>query len=56
VLHSLRVVEVELGLTHRLEVETSLGTALTPALRLSSMALVWLQGAAFELTDHARAH
>jgi hypothetical protein len=55
-LYSLRLVEVEVGQTHRLEVETSLGTAVTPALRLSSMALVWLQGAAFELPRHPRAH
>jgi hypothetical protein len=31
------------------EIETNLWTAITPALRLSSMALVWSQGAAFEL-------
>ena len=55
VLFALPVIEVEIGQTHRPEVETSLGTAITPALRLSSMALVWLQEAAFELPSQPRA-
>ena len=50
------LVEVEPAKSWRIEVHTPTGVALTPALRLSSMAHVWLTEVAFECPENGGVH